>query len=165
MPHYYYIDHNKQSSAQSDSSDRGHQHAQSQFVSSSEILHGKYFLFGQSVWIICQLLGTIDEHVPSMRSSSGIFDLVDKLLTITDLDPIRRFLPPCDRPKPNSRYSSIQVIEFTNFSMSGRRFNVSQQLGLITISIRTEHIQSIEQGNVRCQEERRCCHGGQRTLV
>ena len=35
--------------------------------------------------------------------------LVDKLLTITDLDPIRRYLAPCDRPKPNSRYSSIQV--------------------------------------------------------
>jgi hypothetical protein len=34
---------------------------------------------------------------------------VDKLLTITDLDPIRRYLAPSDRPKPNSRYSSIQV--------------------------------------------------------
>jgi len=36
------------------------------------------------------------------------FSLVDKLLTLSDLDPIRRYLPPCDRPKPNSRYSSIQ---------------------------------------------------------
>jgi hypothetical protein len=37
------------------------------------------------------------------------FFLVEKILTITDLDPIRRYLPPGDRPKPNSRYSSIQV--------------------------------------------------------
>ena len=37
------------------------------------------------------------------------FNLVDKILTITDLDPIRRYLAPSDRPKPNSRYSSIQV--------------------------------------------------------
>jgi hypothetical protein len=27
------------------------------FNCSSEVLHGKFFLFGQSVWIICQLLG------------------------------------------------------------------------------------------------------------
>ncbi|CAF1572231.1 unnamed protein product, partial [Rotaria sordida] len=32
----------------------------------------------------------------------------DKVLTITDLDPIRRYLSPSDRPKPNLRYSSIQ---------------------------------------------------------
>jgi hypothetical protein len=43
------------------------------------------------------------------RNCLNKFDLVDKILTITDLDPIRRYLPPSDRPKPNSRYSSIQV--------------------------------------------------------
>lgn len=51
----------------------------------------------------------------------GSLCLVDKLLTITDLDPIRRYLAPCDRPKANSRYSSIQVRVssrlFTRYSM------------------------------------------------
>ncbi len=42
------------------------------------------------------------------------FCIVDKLLTISDLDPIRRYLPPSDRPKPNSRYSSIQVDFISN---------------------------------------------------
>ncbi|CAF4191209.1 unnamed protein product, partial [Rotaria sordida] len=71
-----------------DSSDRGNNH-QISFPCSSEILHGNFFLFGQAIRIICQLL-------------------VDKVLTITDFDPIRRYLSPSDRPKPNSRYSSIQ---------------------------------------------------------
>ncbi|CAF4215472.1 unnamed protein product [Rotaria sp. Silwood2] len=89
MVHYYYVDHSKQqSSAQSESSDRGTNH-QLPFACSSEILHGNFFLFGQAIWIICQLL-------------------VDKVLTISDLDPIRRYLSPSERPKPNSRYSSIQ---------------------------------------------------------
>ncbi|CAF0750479.1 unnamed protein product [Rotaria sordida] len=89
MVHYYYVDHSKQqNNTQSDSSDRGDNH-QLPFSSSDEILHGNFFLFGQAIWIICQLL-------------------VDKVLTITDLDPIRRYLSPSDRPKPNSRYSSIQ---------------------------------------------------------
>ncbi|CAF4607882.1 unnamed protein product [Rotaria socialis] len=89
MAHYYYVDHSKQqSSTQSEGSDRGSNPPVS-MADSSEILHGNFFLFGQSVWIICQLL-------------------VDKVLTITDLDPIRRYLSPSERPKPNSRYSSIQ---------------------------------------------------------
>ncbi|CAF1192207.1 unnamed protein product [Rotaria sordida] len=89
MAHYYYIDHAKQqSSAESESSDRS-TIQQTSFACSTEILQGNFFLFGQAVWIICQLL-------------------VDKLLTVSDLDPIRRYLPPCDRPKRNSRYSSIQ---------------------------------------------------------
>jgi hypothetical protein len=59
MAHYYYIDHAKQqSSAQSDGSDRGN-NQQLPFICSGEILHGKFFLFGQSVWIVCQLLGRI----------------------------------------------------------------------------------------------------------
>ena len=59
MPHYYYIDHSKQqSSGQSESSERSSSQ-QVAFNCSAEILHGKFFLFGQSVWIICQLLGKI----------------------------------------------------------------------------------------------------------
>ncbi len=59
MVHYYYIDHSKQqSSGQSESSERSN-NQQLSFSSSSEVLHGKFFLFGQSVWIICQLLGKI----------------------------------------------------------------------------------------------------------
>jgi len=56
MAHYYYIDHSKQhSSAQSDSSDRN-SNPNLPFSCSAEVLHGKFFLFGQAVWIICQLL-------------------------------------------------------------------------------------------------------------
>jgi hypothetical protein len=58
MVHYYYVDHSKTSSAQSEASDRGN-NQQSSFSCSSEILHGNFFLFGQAVWIICQLLGKI----------------------------------------------------------------------------------------------------------
>jgi hypothetical protein len=60
MVHYYYVDHSKTSSAQSETSDRGN-YQQSSFSCSSEILHGNFFLFGQAVWIICQLLGKIYE--------------------------------------------------------------------------------------------------------
>ncbi len=59
MVHYYYVDHSKQqSSAQSEASDRGN-NPQLPFACSSEILHGNFFLFGQAIWIICQLLGKI----------------------------------------------------------------------------------------------------------
>jgi len=59
MVHYYYVDHSKQqSSAQSETSDRGN-NQQLPFACSSEILYGNFFLFGQAVWIICQLLGKI----------------------------------------------------------------------------------------------------------
>lgn len=58
MVHYYFIDHGRQaSSALSDISDRGHLH-QMPFACSSEILYGNFFLFGQAVWVVCQLLGT-----------------------------------------------------------------------------------------------------------
>jgi hypothetical protein len=59
MVHYYYIDHSKQqSSEQSESSERGN-NQQLPFNCSSEVLSGNFFLFGQSIWIICQLLGKI----------------------------------------------------------------------------------------------------------
>ncbi|CAF1304767.1 unnamed protein product [Adineta steineri] len=99
MVHYYYVDHLKQqNSSQSDSSNRNNDQ-QRTFSCSAEVLHGKYFLFGQSIWIICQLLN-------------------DKILTISDLDPIRRYLPPCDRPKQNSRYSSIQDSSRYQYSLN-----------------------------------------------
>jgi hypothetical protein len=61
MVHYYYVDHSKQhSSAQSEASDRGN-NQQTSFSCSSEILYGNYFLFGQAVWIICQLLGNTSD--------------------------------------------------------------------------------------------------------
>lgn len=59
MAHYYYIDHSKQqqqSSGQSESSEHSNNQPVT-FNCSSEILHGRFFLFGQSVWIVCQLLG------------------------------------------------------------------------------------------------------------
>ena len=60
MPHYYYIDHSKQADGgQSDSRDHGN-HQPLTFICSEEILRGKFFLFGQSIWIVCQLLGRLN---------------------------------------------------------------------------------------------------------
>ncbi|CAF0784844.1 unnamed protein product, partial [Didymodactylos carnosus] len=108
MIHYFYIDQAKQqSSSQSETSERGGGNNQNLFVPSQEILNGNFFLLGQSVWIICQLL-------------------LEKLLTVSDLDPIRRYLPPYDRPKANARYSSIQDSAYGSlgvnekFGFSGR---------------------------------------------
>ena len=108
MVHYYYIDHTKQqSSGQSESSERSN-NPQVAFNPSGEILNGKFFLFGQSVWIICQLLGKNNWSF-CFQSLGEMFCVVDKILTTGELDPIRRYLAPVERPKPNSRYSSIQV--------------------------------------------------------
>lgn len=35
--------------------------------------------------------------------------LVDGLLHVNELDPIRRYLPAAERPRPSTRYSSFQV--------------------------------------------------------
>lgn len=53
---------------------------------------GSLFLWGQSVFIIAQLL------------TSG-------LLHINELDTIRRYLPSYNRPRKGGRYSAFQVIE------------------------------------------------------
>ena len=72
MTHYYYIDHSKQqSSGQSESSERS-VNQQVTFNCSQEILHGKFFLFGQSIWIVCQLLGRISSRF-SFRTNSENF--------------------------------------------------------------------------------------------
>lgn len=52
---------------------------------------GGIFLWAQSMFIIAQLL------------TGG-------LLHINELDPIRRYLPPHNRPRKSSRYSAFQVI-------------------------------------------------------
>ncbi|CAF1066408.1 unnamed protein product [Rotaria sp. Silwood1] len=118
MVHYYYVDHAKQqSSAESESSERSTSQ-QTSFACSSEILQGNFFLFGQAIWIICQLL-------------------VDKLLTVTDLDPIRRYLPPCDRPKSNSRYSSIQDASRYQYSPSIPKLIANQSVDAKKLTSRT----------------------------
>jgi hypothetical protein len=59
MAHYYYVDHSRQQcSGESESSDLGN-NQQLPFYCSQEIHHGKYYLFGQAIWIICQLLSKI----------------------------------------------------------------------------------------------------------
>ena len=35
---------------------------------------------------------------------------VTGLLNISELDPIKRYLPAAERPRPSSRYSSFQVL-------------------------------------------------------
>ena len=39
-----------------------------------------------------------------------VYVSVEGLLNVNELDPIRRHLPAAERPRPNSRYSSFQVI-------------------------------------------------------
>lgn len=132
MPHYYYIDHSKQqSSGQSESSEPSNSQ-QLIFNCSSEVLHGRFFLFGQSVWIICQLLGKNQFYL--FRKKMILF-VVDKLLTLGDIDPIRRYLPPSDRPKQNSRYSSIQVKLFSTLFIF-----ILFDIGRITLSIYSKNI-------------------------
>jgi len=91
--------------------------------SSSEGENGNLFLWGQSVYIISQLL-------------------VEGLLNIHELDPIRRYLPAAERPKPSSRYSSFQsspsdlVIQVVLISESVR---LQQMLGTYGIQTQTPH--------------------------
>ena len=81
MPHYYYLDHSKQmSSGQSESSDHHPAAQHVPFQCSSEILNGNFFLLGQSVWIICQLLGkrerSVEKTLRRIRSISG--EIIDE---------------------------------------------------------------------------------------
>ena len=60
---------------------------------SPEVYSGSSHLCTQAVWMICQLL-------------------VEKILLIQDLDPIRRYLQPSERPRQSKRYSTFKVINF-----------------------------------------------------
>lgn len=59
------------------------------------------FLWGQSVFIIAQLL------------TAG-------LLHINELDPIRRYLPSYNRPRKGGRYSAFQVSDDLNMNLNKR---------------------------------------------
>lgn len=39
----------------------------------------------------------------------SLFITAEGMININELDPIRRYLPAAERPRPNSRYSSFQV--------------------------------------------------------
>ncbi|KAK2190913.1 hypothetical protein NP493_65g06037 [Ridgeia piscesae] len=88
-------------------------------VASSEGTDGNIFLWGQSVYIISQLL-------------------VEGLLNVNELDPIRRHLPAAERPRPNSRYSSFQRGSSTQSSPS----DLVIQVALISESVRLQQMLS-----------------------
>ncbi|CAF0746249.1 unnamed protein product, partial [Brachionus calyciflorus] len=58
-------------------------------VPSPELEKNSSHLWSQSLWFICQLL-------------------VEKVLLIQDLDPIRRYLQPSERPRQSKRYSTFK---------------------------------------------------------
>jgi len=63
---------------------------------------------------------TLSEVTPELyeadcteTTSSMCLISVQNLLNINELDPIRRYLPAAERPRPSSRYSSFQVCSWT----------------------------------------------------
>ena len=87
------------------------------------------------VWLYCFASESV--HLRCMMDQTF---LVDKLLTITDLDPMRRYLAPNERPKPNSRYSSIQVKAvvwlYSDWIVVGA--------GFVTLSVHTQYPEAAE---------------------
>ncbi|KAI0220911.1 Phosphorylase b kinase regulatory subunit beta [Lamellibrachia satsuma] len=116
VPKYYYL------SSHTIDDERSAPGSQTRYPS-SEGQDGNLFLWGQSVYIISQLL-------------------VEGLLNVNELDPIRRHLPAAERPRPNSRYSSFQsspsdlVIQVALISESVR---LQQMLSTYGIQTQTPH--------------------------
>jgi phosphorylase kinase alpha/beta subunit len=67
----------------------------SERIPSAEVYDNSAHLWTQSIWIILQLL-------------------VDKMISLQELDPLRRYLQPNERPKQSKRYSSFKVNSFLN---------------------------------------------------
>lgn len=63
--------------------------AAKKYLPSPEVAANTPHLWTQAVFILCQLL-------------------VDRILTLQDLDPIRRYMAPSERPKQSKRYSSFK---------------------------------------------------------
>jgi hypothetical protein len=59
-------------------------------IPSDEIYNDSFHLYTQAIFLICELL-------------------VEKVLLIQDLDPIRRYLQPSERPRQSKRYSTFKV--------------------------------------------------------
>lgn len=74
-------------------------------------VEGPLFLWGQSVFIIAQLL------------TSG-------LLHINELDAIRRYLPSYNRPRKGGRYSAFQVLQILFYSKKDLNRNFRMSLAL-----------------------------------
>ncbi|ELT96852.1 hypothetical protein CAPTEDRAFT_4204 [Capitella teleta] len=116
LPRYYYV-------AKEDlEAEKAHPGSQERHPS-SEGENNNFFLWGQSVYIISQLL-------------------VDNLLTKHELDPVRRYLPASKRPKGSKRYSAFQssptdlVIQVTLIAESVR---LQQMLATYGIQTQTPH--------------------------
>lgn len=83
LPHYYYVPKNLIELEQIKINSQTRQ-------PSPEIEKDSSHLWTQSIWMICQFL-------------------VDKILLINDLDPIRRNLLASERPRQSKRYSMFHV--------------------------------------------------------
>lgn len=88
---------------------------------SPEIENDSSHLWTQSIVFICELLGKASSVFLKLINSIKyvgnnfiiLFQLVDKLLLLQDLDPIRRYLQPSERPKQSKRYSTFKVYIYT----------------------------------------------------
>lgn len=69
-----------------------------------------YPVFSRMLWK--QYLGLLQFVFSLVVVYNFVAFSADGLLNITELDPIRRYLPAAERPRPNSRYSSFQVSHY-----------------------------------------------------
>jgi hypothetical protein len=83
IPYYYYVPRDVVEL------ERAKRNSQTR-VPSDEIYNDSYHLYTQAIFLICELL-------------------VEKVLLIQDLDPIRRYLQPSERPRQSKRYSTFKV--------------------------------------------------------
>lgn len=117
LPKYYYVE---KENVEREKANPG---SQEKVPSDEDGDSGIIFLWGQSVYIISQLL-------------------VQGMININELDPIRRYLPAAERPRPSSRYSSFQsspsdlVIQVVLISESVR---LQQTLATYGIQSQTPH--------------------------
>lgn len=151
MPHYYFLDHSKlMSSGQSESSDQ-HPGAQLQFQCSSEILNGNFFLLGQSIWIICQLLGEKNDRSKRNDDDEEVFlqlkNYYRELISIP-FDVVWRH--------PIGQNPILDIHRFKSNDEKNEFFQLfSLCLGFVTLSIRTNDYEIIDQSVAQCEKTNR----------
>ena len=110
IPHYYYVP------REVVELERSKRNSQTR-VPSDEIYNDSYHLYTQAIFLICELLV---EKVLLIQVRIALIILLylyrykmrNKLILFLnnkDLDPIRRYLQPSERPRQSKRYSTFKV--------------------------------------------------------
>jgi phosphorylase kinase alpha/beta subunit len=107
LPHYYYV---PKDLLEMERLNPGSQER----MPRSELFTGSSHLWTQAVWVICQLL-------------------VEKVLIIQELDPLKRYLQPSERPRQSKRYSSFKIA-------SGFYTDLTVQVCCIAESVRLQQM-------------------------